>query len=99
MQLGAQLEEIEGLRKAPTARQRLRYKELVQYQPGTAGMRALAMTARLARSLGIESSAAEGVLSSRMRSYLRDSSMRPVNLGLSSGLQLEAVLKASRVLT
>jgi hypothetical protein len=97
-QSGAQLEEIEGLNQQPAVKQRLRYKELVQYQPGTAGMRTLAMAVRLARSLGIESSAAERVLSSRMRSYLRDSRMRPVNLGFSSGLQMEAVLRAARLL-
>jgi hypothetical protein len=95
------IEEIEGQRESQAARQVLSYRELVQYEYGTAMFRTLAMAERLGRLTGATelASAARNALQRRLSGYLSAARLTPVPLESSTRVQMEAILAAARSLS
>jgi hypothetical protein len=95
---GGAVEELEGLKASAKARQRLSYRDLVQYEYGTAMFRTLAMAERLARLAGVDDlrHAARRELSRRLMDYRRAAHLVPVQLRSSTDVQMAAILTTAR---
>lgn len=88
------VEELEGLRASAKARRILSYRDLVQYEYGTAMFRTLAMAERLAALAGVDDLrvAARHVLQERLIGYQRSARLIPVPLRSSTDVQMAAIL-------
>jgi len=88
------VEELEGQKASAKARRILSYRDLVQYEYGTAMFRTLAMAERLARLAGVDDLrvAARHALQERLIGYQRSARLIPVPLRSSTDLQMAAIL-------
>jgi hypothetical protein len=88
------VEELEGLKASAKAKRILSYRDLVQYEYGTAMFRTLAMAERLARLAGADDLriAARHALQERLIGYQRSARLIPVPLRSSTDLQTAAIL-------
>lgn len=95
------VEELEGLKASASARRNLSYRDLVQYEYGTAMFRTLAMAERLARMAGAEGLrvAARQALQERLIRYQRSARLIPVSLRASTDVQMAAILTTAANLT
>ncbi len=95
------VEELEGLKASAKARRILSYRDLVQYEYGTAMFRTLAMAERLAHLAGVDDLrvAARHALRGRLIGYQRSARLIPVPLKSSTDLQMAAILTTAGSLT
>jgi hypothetical protein len=94
------IEELEELKASEKARRVLTYRDLVQYEYGTAMFRTLAMSERLARLTGASDLrvAARNALQERLIGYQRSARLVPVPLRSSTDVQMAAILATARSL-
>ncbi len=94
------IEELEELKASEKARRILTYRDLVQYEYGTAMFRTLAMAERLARLTGAGDLhvAARNALQERLIGYQRSARLVPVPLRSSTDVQMAAILATARSL-
>ena len=95
------MQELEGLKASAKSRQRLSYRDLVQYEFGPAMFRTLAMAKRLARLADVDGLriAARRELGERLMGYQRAARLIPVPLTSSTEVQMAAILATARDLT
>ncbi|MBS0421349.1 MAG: hypothetical protein JSR66_26815 [Proteobacteria bacterium] len=95
------VEELSEGQAAPSAQRILDYRELVQYEAGTAGFRTLAMAQRLARLMNMQDLAerAGNELTTRLNRYQRSARLVPVALSAATELQIAAILATARNLS
>lgn len=95
------VEELEGQKASAKAQRNLSYRELVQYEYGTAMFRILAMAERLAGLAGVDGVrvVVRQALRARLIGYQRSARLIPVSLRSSTDLQMAAILTTARSLT
>ncbi len=91
---GGAIEEIEEIKASEKGRRILSYRDLVQYEYGTAMLRTLAMAERLARLTGAGDLRiiARKALQERLIGYQRAARLVPVSLRSSTDVQMAAIL-------
>jgi hypothetical protein len=96
----AQPAELEKLKAAQHVRAKVSYRDLVEYEPGTAALRTPAMLVRLARIENASAVAADAgnVLSRRLAVQFRAGPLVPIALERSTSLQMSSILAAAAYL-
>jgi hypothetical protein len=96
----AQPSELERLKDGQDAGAKVSYRDLVEYEPGTAGLRTPAMLARLARLLRdtTADTDASAVLAQRLAAQYEAAPLAPIPLERTTSLQLASVLSAAEYL-
>jgi hypothetical protein len=100
VQSDAVVDELSENSATPAARRILAYRELVQYEAGTASFRTLAMAQRVARLADLQEVAAliGNALAQRLNSYQRAARLVSVPLSSSTNLQMAAIVATARSL-
>jgi len=85
---------LEPLKASQDGRTKLSYRDLVQYEAGTAGLRTPAMLARLARLVGAPAAAgdADRILNRRLAAQLQAAPLKPLSLSSTSSLQIDSMV-------
>lgn len=96
----AQPSELQRLKAGQDAGAKVSYRDLVEYEPGTAGLRTPAMLARLARLLHdtTADTAASAVLARRLAAQYAAAALAPIPLERTTSLQLASILSAAEYL-